>query len=367
MTDKHTYLKPWDLQIKTQEKFEDLAPKDKLIYLCSLGLLAPTSHNTIPERFKIDGDNFAITICLDHKNVLPQSDKIGRQAMVSLGCVVQTLVLAAKDYNLETNLEFLRDDNFKPTPRNDISKIVKLTFAKSSYNEGIVWSPLILKRKVVRAEYDKSIKLSTDQISQISQICLNLDSFLRLDLISDSPTLTVLSKFQELADRIVIENDSFARELGLWLWPNSDTTHTTGMRGIEFGANDSYSQRIHDGLNRKINLLPDEVAGFAATGALGIKTSSAVAVIGVEKDNWKSWLSAGRTYLQIALTLEKDEFVTAMHAGITEIEIPNRMLKSRLKSTHRPTVVFRIGKPRNPEDLNRPHSARPKVEELLLN
>jgi hypothetical protein len=108
------------------------------------------------------------------------------------------------------------------------------------------------------------------------------------------------------------------------------------------------------------------MAGFAKAGNLGMRSSSAVAVITVESDTLDLRIAAGRAYEEMALILLQHRFCTAMHAGITEVEAPNLALRGRLRTRRRPTVVFRLGQPLREEDWHRPHSARPRLSATMV-
>jgi hypothetical protein len=187
----------------------------------------------------------------------------------------------------------------------------------------------------------------------------------RLHLIADAPSLMVLGKFQELADTTVFNRQTFARELGDWLFPN-DYPSPLGMRGREFGLNDEAALRFHLGLRGQTQLLPDEVSALAKTGNLGMRSAAAVVVLSVREESAHTWLQAGQAFAELTLALTSRGYVVSMHAAITEVEAPNLALRGRLRTVARPVVVFRFGKPARPEDGERPHAARPDVDELLL-
>src|SRR5689334_22070493 len=56
----------------------------QLAYFAGWALLAPTTHNTVPERFTLHENEGAIGFWIDRDAVLPESDPVGRQASVSL-------------------------------------------------------------------------------------------------------------------------------------------------------------------------------------------------------------------------------------------------------------------------------------------
>jgi hypothetical protein len=222
----------------------------------------------------------------------------------------------------------------------------------------------MLARKVVRAEYDPRVSVEERDVVAIHQIVQQYPT-LSLHLLTDATTLMVLGKFQELADTTVFNREAFARELGHWLLPNDDSS-PLGMRGIEFGLSDESALRFHRGLSGAERLLPDEVAGLAKGANAAMRSASAVAIITSDSDSVASRLDAGRAYADIALLLQMRGYVSAMHAAITEVDAPNMALRGRLRTTQRPVVVFRVGKPMRVADGQRPHSVRPPLTHIIL-
>jgi hypothetical protein len=220
-------------------------------------------------------------------------------------------------------------------------------------------------RRMVRAEYDGRQSLDPALADSLRRAATQLHPGLTLHLLTDAPTRIALGKFQEAADATVINRQRFARELGDWLLPN-DSAAPVGMRGREFGLSDDAARHFHRGLRGEERLLPDETAGFAKAGNLGMRTATAVAVLTAERDDLPHRLAAGRAFQAIALRLSGAGWAVAMHAGITEVEAPNLALRGRLRTLHRPLVVFRLGVPANAEDGNRPHSSRPPLDALWL-
>jgi hypothetical protein len=217
---------------------------------------------------------------------------------------------------------------------------------------------------MVRAEYDERVKLDPALMTELAGIASSVHPDLTLHLLTDAPTLLALGKFQELADSTVINREGFARELGDWMLAN-DSDAVLGMRGREFGLSDAAAARFREGLAGRGPLLPDETVAFAKAGNIGMRSSSAVAVITVAKDDLEQRLAAGRAYEEMALRLVLDDVVVAMHAGITEVEAPNMALRGRLRTFQRPTVVFRIGKPLRSADGERQHASRPALKHVL--
>ena len=121
----------------------------------------------------------------------------------------------------------------------------------------------------------------------------------------------------------------------------------------------------HRGLLGELRLLPDETAGFARAGNLGMRSASAVAVLTAESDDLVHRINSGRAFEHCALQALRRGFAVSMHAGITEVEGPNLALRARLRTHSRPMVVFRLGKVRRQVDGQRSHSARPPLAEVI--
>jgi hypothetical protein len=345
----------------------------QLAYLAAFGLLAPTTHNTVPQRFELREQASEVRVWLDRRVVLADSDPTGRQATVSIGCVVANMELAAEHLGLRAHVEVCDTPLERTRPATDEDEALvelvalRLTSADGSIegiDPGVDWLELMRSRKMVRARYDESVKLPAAVAKEIDALVRRHDG-LRLHLLTDAPTLLFLGKFQELADSTVINRAGFARELGEWLLENDDPS-PVGMRGRELGLSDAATRRFRQGLRGELQLLPDEVAGFAKAGNIGMRSASAVGVITVAADDLAHRLAAGRAFEHVALCLLRHGFVVSMHAGITEVEAPNMALRGRLRTRARPEVVFRLGRPALAEDGQRPHASRPTLSSVLL-
>src|SRR5688572_12927675 len=91
---------PWRVRPLSRTQFLELGEpgrlnREQLRYLAWFGLLAPSSHNTVPQRYVLREDSQRIEVLADRKYILPESDPSGRQCMVSLGCTLANIQRAA--------------------------------------------------------------------------------------------------------------------------------------------------------------------------------------------------------------------------------------------------------------------------------
>jgi hypothetical protein len=365
----------WRLRLLVPDEFAALGSSGavlspaQLLYLAWFGLLAPTSHNTVPQRFQLSLGSGGLAVWLDRALVLPQSDADGRQATISCGCAIKHLVLAAGAYGWKAVVEDQAVETAETRPRTEnapqYTELARMAFHPLAVpTVASRWLTAMLERRSVRADYDPSVSLDPQLREEMLELVSKYPST-RLHLITDGPSRMVLGKFQELADTTVFNREAFARELGDWFLPN-DHASSRGMRGREFGLSDPAARHFHQGLRGLERLLPDEVSALARGGKLGMRSASAVVVLTVDNDTVASRLEAGQAYAELALLLQLYGYVVSMHAAIAEVEAPNLALRGRLRTLWRPIVVFCLGRPARPVDALRPHSARPRVIDLLM-
>ncbi|MEY2934483.1 MAG: hypothetical protein RL033_5232 [Pseudomonadota bacterium] len=371
----------WRLPLLSREQFMEREEpgrlsREQLRYLAWFGLLAPSTHNTVPQRFVLRAEVQRIEVFADRRYVLAESDPSGRQCLVSLGCTLANVQMAAAVMGFNAQVEFSRLERGKVAPIAegiDGERYVPafaMTFSSTDRYEEERWLELMRSRKVLRAEYDRSVSLTEDaetRLHQIVESTQRMPGELQLHLVKGALALKAIAKFQEQADRFVLESRQFARELGDWLLPNQDSSSTRGMRGREFGFDDEFSAHVHEGLRGQRQLLPDQLAAFAKGGKVGLESSSAVLVVSINSDDPTLQVRAGCAAQLVTLELSRRGFQSAYHAALTEVDWAASMFAASILHTRRrPTVILRCGKAKRAIDLERPHASRPSIDDVIL-
>jgi len=371
----------WRLRALSHEEFAALGTSDgelsreQLRYLAAYNLLAPTSHNTVPQRFLFSRAGNALELCVDREVILSASDPLGRQASISIGCGITNLVYAARCYGLDAAVELFDSASSAISPSRAeeprYTRVARIQFRRGLVSESAQfqdadgWLQAMLNRRSVRADYNATVALPAALVNVLNAMMRARYSQLEFHLVSDAPTLGFLGDLQELADSTALSREDFSAELGGWLIEN-DSESPLGMRGREHGLSDELTLTVQRRLQSEIRLRPEEVSGLARGGNIGIRSSSAVAILLAPRDDLQHRILAGRAFEELVLTLHRNHFVTAMHAAMTEIESVNLALQARLAARGRPVVVFRMGQPLDASDAQRPHSSRPSVNDVTL-
>lgn len=377
----------WGLRVLEREMWQSVSPRAKSLYYCAYGLLAPTTHNSVPQKFKVDA-NGAIQVFLDRKWILPASDPEGRQAVISIGAVIETLLQAATAYGdrFDVDLDDVEpsalqacseSDRNKLTDGVDLIRLATLTPANATETPReveIQVLDLLKSRKTMRAEFDRS-GLDPALISWIdAHNDQNNNALPRLHAITNTALINQFAKqFHKRAIQAAVSDPRFQYELGEWLLPNDETTSERRMRGREFGRGDLATIKLRDGMLGKRDQLANEIEGFAHAEMMNMASASAIFVITTADQSPHQWIQAGRLYQRFALLLAQYGYYHSMQAALSEIsfmeiEVANVAVKTTVLKTpdRHIQVIFRAGRLRHADDAERPHSSRPDLRALLL-
>lgn len=364
-------LSDWNITLPDQRGFNALDREKRIELFARLGHLAPSTHNTQPWRFRIDAAGSALSVYLDRAFVLPASDGVGRQAVISVGCAMENIVTSAVEYGMTTRAEFipvnLRDVRTVSASQTGkkLVQLARIYFTISGGNTpkfGRALTMAMRTRRIMRAEFDQRKKIPPRIAEELERIPDG--KVTQLHIVTDPVRRFGIAEFQAQADGYVIHSKKFARELGEWLLPN-DSVSGLGMPGVGFGLKDAQAIRLHQGL-RTGNLEPEDGLRFALAGKSGIEQSPLLAFLTVARDDSMHWLQAGMDFERMFLTLERSGISVAVHAGMVEVALINRIFAATIGTTRKLAVLFRAGYVRDRANLSRPHSPRRPFSEVLV-
>lgn len=358
----------WRTELPGREAFAALGAEEKLRVLALAGHLAPSTHNTQPWRFRLDHNAMQVDVFLNRPSILPASDVKGRQTAVSIGCAVENIRTAAGFYGYTTDVIFppLTKASFAPTTDASGPLIHAATVSLIKKDDVFIDEKLfcaIPRRKMLRAEFDPSRAIPEGLVPRAHEAIA--DTAITLHPVSDAVRRLALAEFQGQADGFVINSPAFSHELGSWLLPN-DSASPVGMPGSNFGLTDAQALRMHKGLVGEAPLEPEDGLRFALAGKLGIEKSPLICVLTAPDDEPRSWIAGGVALERLLLFFTSVEASAAVHAGIVEVGLVNRMFAATLGTTRRIVALFRVGFPKRLEDASRPHSPRLPLDAVLL-
>lgn len=136
--------------------------------ILSYALLAPSAHNLQSWRVKMVDEDTVLLFC-DTNRLLPQTDPLNRQIMISQGAFLEFFKIAAQNFGYKCMIDFSFKENENSLKYNPIAKI---TLEKSKDLPKDELFDVITKRTTNRNFY-KNIELSNEQINYIKQSVTN--------------------------------------------------------------------------------------------------------------------------------------------------------------------------------------------------
>lgn len=318
--------------------------QERLKFLLGYAILAPSTHNSQPWKFKVTEERVGIRA--DFSRALAQSDEGNRFLYFSLGCVLENLLIAADYYGYKTRVKY------DTKRKND--EVVGVSFQEPKRWQKRVKRNhrlhVITKRFTDRVEYsdrwpDQRVLARVEKLS---------DSEVGIDFTDKENGEEV----REIGTKSVVEvarRRSFQKELAVYLKSNL-TSSGLGMPGFVSGFPTLVSF-VTSFMMKRINL-----------GRLIIKKDEKLmektlvfGVISASTDNRISWVKGGQLYQKSILELARYGLNTQPMASVAQVESCWKKLAEVVGVRARPEMLFRVGYGRKKQL----HTPRLRIDEVV--
>jgi len=310
-------------------------------------VMAPSSHNTQPWRFRIVDDR--LDILADTRRHLPVIDRERRQLMMSCGCALFNARVAVRAMGYRDEVSVMLVDSDHP----EHLATLRLGERLVSNDADLALMHAIAMRRTNRKRYlDRPVSAAIAD-TLIATAELNGAWMVRL---TPEQKATIASLVSE-ADRLQFSDPAFLHELGSWLTPFASRRKD----GIPF-VEKEYGSGMPFALMRAMRSphLGERVASHEEASLLG---SPFVVVLGIDTDDPADWLRCGEALEAVLLH--------ATHLGLSAaflnqcLEVPE--LRGRVVSAidraGYPQTVLRFGYPAEPVDHPAP---RRDISDVLV-
>lgn len=203
-------VEAWD--VKESDFPTNGSGEEKLQFLLSYAILAPSSHNTQPWKFNVSGDE--IRLYADETRWLRVADVDQRELYISLGCALENLLVAAEHFGYGSNVTYFPGE---VSGKEDLVAVMKLAPAQAPGGQSSRDPRLfdaILTRHTNRKPYeDRAIPESTLEMLQNQ----SADGDIKIYLTSDKKVINEFGDLVVRADKIQYSDTNYKSELGYWL------------------------------------------------------------------------------------------------------------------------------------------------------
>jgi hypothetical protein len=335
-------LDPWAEALDT---FPLTGPMEaRLRAVVRFAVLAPSSHNSQPWLFRVEGDR--LELWADRARALPVCDPEDRELTISCGCALLNLRVALRKFGQKISYQLLPDP-----AQPDLMARVRLEGEQEPGADDNDLFQVITRRRTNRQPFEprplpenllaRARKAAEAEGGWLQTLDGETDRIALGDLIAEADR-------QQMADR------RFRRELAAWVHANRSGSHD-GMPGYAHGAGDLAST-IAPVIIRTF----DMGKGAAARDrdlALG---SPVLAVLWTEEETPRAWLQSGQALERALLRLAADGISVSYLNQAIEIPELRDGLARLLGREGYPQAILRLGFGRP----IRPTPRRP-VEEVL--
>lgn len=324
------------------------AISEKIQFLIGYGILAPSTHNTQPWQFKIDGSRLYINA--DPDISLPEGDPAGRNLQISLGACVTNILVAAESFGLKATCHWSED-------------VILLSFQEQAKPEG-------MSKDLLRAITDRYSSKMPYMAKPLKKshlegiLAVKAPKGCSLTVVTDKDQIKDLATIHESAILEYSNNRAFFTELAKWLRPSNSKAHD-GMPGFVIGLSSLQSKVLKPAVK---NLKPT-VKILAKKDKQAILSSSAVAFITTSGNKPQEWFNAGCYYEALALKSTSLGISTSPLVAMIEQSKQKDISARKIDLSGHPQMFFRVGysnhKPYHTPRRNQSMSGITKAQQRL--
>lgn len=302
---------------------------DKLRFALRYAVLAPSSHNTQPWRFALDGET--VTLNADRLRALPVADPYDRELVISCGAALLNLRVALSHFGLAYAITLF------PSPA-DPDMLARLRLVPDGHVDASL-APLfgaIVQRVTTRLPFaDEPVAPDVrERLARAAQA-----EGVEIACVHAHDERTRLAEWIAEADRRQFDDPRFRRELAGWI---HSSRRDDGMP--------LYAEGVGTLLDFATPLVTlairtfDIGGGVAAAHQALAAGSPLIVCIATGADDAPAWLAAGQALERVLLTGVSDGLTASYVNQPIEVEALRERLRATLKIDGAPQLLLRMGR-----------------------
>jgi len=298
--------------------------EEQAAFLLNFAILAPSSHNSQPWTFAIDGDQ--IDVFADRDRWLTVADPDRRELHLSVGCALENLLVAAAHYGFDPRV------SYRPEADGD-DPVARVTLRRGGTGDGLSeprptdWADLfdaITERTTNHGVYaDEPLpEAFSDRLAD----CV-ADEPVDLTLVTGESIKRAIARLQTRADEAQMADPEYRRELGYWIGTGALGANWLMARVGQLAVTYLDLGRREGAKNSKL-----------------IESAAAIAVLTTASPDVESRVRAGQAFERMALVAASEG--VAVHPASQTLERPEfrRELVETLDLGEAvPQHLFRLG------------------------
>ena len=319
-----------------------VAPRDPIELtraLIGAAVLAPSTWNTQPWRFEVDGDR--IRVVADTRRALPVIDPGQKGLLISLGAALENLLVAARAYGLRPTVSYFPYGQGSPT-------VAEVTWMHGDVRRDRGLFQAIPERRTNRREYDERGIFPQNRAQLLAQIPEDF----RMHWLDDRGAIRDLGNLaRDAAEARVLDHRAEAEQMA-WMRFGDDAAARRGdgvtVDALEYGGPARWLAGRYFHPESWFLRFGAQAAGKRARG--GFRSAGAVVLLTAMHGGENSRLVGGQVYERFAL--KATQLGIAHHPVNEPIDIerfrPEVMRRFNVTGEE-PLMLVRLGHAKRPD------------------
>ncbi len=319
---------------------------DKARFAVRYAILAPSSHNTQPWRFIINGDE--LLVCADRTRSLANIDPFDRELIISCGAALLNLRVTLAFFQVPVEIT-----TFPQSSDPDI--VARVVFPESGpmFKDLAELFSAITKRTTNRSPFSgEDVPAAIVERLKSAATSEGVDVAFAQELPQRERLATLIAK----ADRRQFDDPRFRRELASWIHPSRSNdgmpAASQGLRALTDAATPIVAMAI-----RTFDL----GTGVAAAHEELARGSPLLVALSTPMDNNEGWLAAGLGLQRLLLVATNAGYSTSYLNQPIEVTDLRAELAKELSIENYPQLLLRVGRGRPVS-----HSPRRPISDILI-
>jgi hypothetical protein len=299
----------------------------KLRAALRFAVLAPSSHNSQPWRFRIVRDT--LELYADRTRGLTVVDPRDRELTISCGAALFNVRATLRHFGYQGTFQLL------PDPYNaDLLAAITLGSAHDPSEEDHALFDAICRRRTYRLPFE-SREIPQGLLAALRRAATHEGAWLQP--VTGNATRSAVAELTTEADRLQMAHTPFRQELADWMHPNRSASRD-GMPGYALGLGDIMSAAAPLAMRTF-----DMGKGQAARSKDLIAGSPLLAVLGTDGDSVKDWLAAGQALEHVLLRAQMEKVSASFLNQAIEVADLRSRLAALIRRKDYPQILLRMG------------------------
>ena len=301
---------------------------DKLRFSLRYAVLAPSSHNTQPWHFILDGD--CVTLCADRLRALPVVDPFDRELIISCGAALFNLRVALSHFGLAYAITL-----FPAAADPDVLAELRILPGGQCDASLATLFDAMPRRVTTRARFgDEPVAAAVQQRLIEAGAAEGAD----VACLDDESGREHVAELIAKADHAQFDDPRFRRELASWIHPRRGAD---GMPAYAAGVGAllDVAAPIAASILRTFDL----GGGIAATRHKLVVGSPLLLCLATGADDGQAWLAAGMALERVLLTGVNEDLSASYLNQPIEVPALREQLRTLLGLDATPQLLLRLG------------------------